>query len=164
MFSFNCPRNWGILNAKWPRWPKWPDVEVKMQSWGVIGQKLLFRWSRDQCLANWEKRLHFSVGLGFGIGLRLGVRAWFGVLIRVRVRIWKWTHGTKAVKVISGTFTKSLAQILSRDISFYEIVATRKGYFNNIIPTITLAINPNLTPTLIPTLTLTQAVKNEMFV
>ena len=62
------------------------------------------------------------------------------------------------------TFTKSLAQILSRDISFCDIVATRKGYFNTITPTVTLAINPTLTPTLIPTLTLTQAVKNEIFV
>ena len=62
------------------------------------------------------------------------------------------------------TFTKSLAQILSRDISFCDIVATRKGYFNTIILTVTLAINPTLTPTLIPTRTLTQAVKNEIFV
>ena len=35
------------------------------------------------------------------------------------------------------TFTKSLAQILSRDISFCDIVATRKGYFNAITLTIT---------------------------
>ena len=63
-----------------------------------------------------------------------------------------------------GTFTKSLAQILSRDISFCDIVATRKGYFNTITLSITLAINPALTPTHIPTLTLTQAVKNETFV
>ena len=62
------------------------------------------------------------------------------------------------------TFTKSLAQILSRDIGFCDIVATRKGYFNTITLTITLAINPTLTPTHIPTLTLTQAVKNETFV
>ena len=64
----------------------------------------------------------------------------------------------------SVTFTKSLAQILSRAISFYDIVATRKGYFNTITLTVTLAINPTLTPTHIPTLTLTQAVKNEIFV
>ena len=62
------------------------------------------------------------------------------------------------------TFTKSLAQILSRDIRFCDIVATRKGYFNTITLTITLAINPTLTLTLIPALTLTQAVKNEIFV
>ena len=62
------------------------------------------------------------------------------------------------------TFTKSLAQILSRNISFCDIVATQKGYFNTITLTITLAINQTLTPTLIPTLTLTQAVKNETFV
>ena len=60
------------------------------------------------------------------------------------------------------TFTKSLAQILSRDISFYDIVATRKGYFNTTTLAITWAINPTLTPTLI--LTLTQDVKNEIFV
>ena len=34
-------------------------------------RKTAFRWSRDQCSANQEKRLHFSVGLGFGIGLGL---------------------------------------------------------------------------------------------
>ena len=62
------------------------------------------------------------------------------------------------------TFTKSLAQILSRDISFYDIVATRKDYFDTITLAITLATNPTLTPTLIITLTLTQAVKNEIFV
>ena len=62
------------------------------------------------------------------------------------------------------TFTKSLAQILSRDISFYDIVATQKGYFNTITLTITLAINSTLTPTLTPTLTLTQAVKSKIFV
>ena len=43
------------------------------------------------------------------------------------------------------TFTKSLAQILSRDISFCDIVATRKDYFNTITLAMTLAINP--TPT-----------------
>ena len=37
-----------------------------------MGEKLLFRWSRDQCSAKGEKRFHFSVGLGFGIGLGLG--------------------------------------------------------------------------------------------
>ena len=37
-----------------------------------MGEKLLFRWSRDQCSAKREKWLHFSVGLGFGIGLGLG--------------------------------------------------------------------------------------------
>ena len=68
------------------------------------------------------------------------------------------------IVVLHLTFTKSLAQILSRDISFYNILATRKGYFDNTTLTITLAINPTLTPTLIPTLTLTQAVKNEIFV
>ena len=38
-----------------------------------MGEKLLFRWSRDQCTAQREKWLHFSVGLGFGIGLDLGL-------------------------------------------------------------------------------------------
>ena len=37
-----------------------------------MGEKLLFRWSRDQCSAKREKWLHTSVGLGFGIGLGLG--------------------------------------------------------------------------------------------
>ena len=61
-------------------------------------------------------------------------------------------------------FAKSLAQILSRDICFYDIVATRKGYFKTITPTITLAIIPTLTPALMPTLTQTRGVENEKFV
>ena len=37
-----------------------------------MGEKLHFRWSRDQCSAKREKWLHYtSVGLGFGIGLGL---------------------------------------------------------------------------------------------
>ena len=36
-----------------------------------MGEKLLFRWSRDQCSAKREKWLHFSLGLGFWIGLGL---------------------------------------------------------------------------------------------
>ena len=36
-----------------------------------MGEKLIFVRSRDQCSAKREKRLHFSVGLGFGIGLGL---------------------------------------------------------------------------------------------
>ena len=37
-----------------------------------MGEKLLFWWSRDQCTAKREKWLHFSLGLGFWIGLGLG--------------------------------------------------------------------------------------------
>ena len=33
---------------------------------------MIFMWSRDQCSAKREKRLHFSVRLGFGMGLGLG--------------------------------------------------------------------------------------------
>ena len=46
-----------------------------------MGEKLLFRWSRDQCSAKREKRFHFSVGLGFGIGLGLGYDSgyWLGL-------------------------------------------------------------------------------------
>ena len=46
-----------------------------------MGEKLLFRWSRDQCSAKREKWLHFSVGLGFGIGLGLGYDSgyWLGL-------------------------------------------------------------------------------------
>ena len=45
-----------------------------------MGEKLIFVWSRDQCSAKREKRLHFSVGLGFGIGLGLGYELgyWIG--------------------------------------------------------------------------------------
>ena len=46
-----------------------------------MGEKLIFVWSRDQCSAKREKRLHFSVGLGFGIGLGLGYDSgyWIGL-------------------------------------------------------------------------------------
>ena len=64
------------------------------------------------------------------------------------------------------TFTKSLAEILSRDTSFYDIVLTERLFQNHFpnpniytwafIPTLTL------TPTQIPTLT--QAVENEVLV
>ena len=64
----------------------------------------------------------------------------------------------------ASTFTKSPAQILSRDIGFYDIVARRKGYFKTITLTLTSAIIPILTPSLISTLTLRQAVENEIFV
>ena len=37
---------------------------VKMQSWGVMGEKPIFIWSRDQCSAKQEKRLHFYSRLG----------------------------------------------------------------------------------------------------
>ena len=50
-----------------------------------MGEKLILMWSRDQFSAKREKRLHFSVGLGFGIGLGLGydlgywLGSWFGL-------------------------------------------------------------------------------------
>ena len=46
-----------------------------------MGEKLHFKWIRDQCPAKREKRLHFSVGLGFGIGLGLGYDSgyWLGL-------------------------------------------------------------------------------------
>ena len=37
-----------------------------------MGEKLHFRWSRDQCSAKRERLLYFLVGLRFGIGLGLG--------------------------------------------------------------------------------------------
>ena len=40
---------------------------IEMQPRGVMGERLPFRWSFDQCLAKREKRLHLSVGLGFEI-------------------------------------------------------------------------------------------------
>ena len=44
------------------------------------------RWSRDQCSAKREKRLHFSVGLGFGIELGLGydLGCWLGLGLGLR--------------------------------------------------------------------------------
>ena len=50
----------------------------------------------------------------------------------------------RARSLVRVTSTKSLAEILSRDVSFCDIVATRKGYFNTITLTMTLAINPTL--------------------
>ena len=44
-----------------------------------MGEKLLLRWSRDQCSAKREKWLHTSVGLGFGIGLGLGYDLGYGL-------------------------------------------------------------------------------------
>ena len=46
-----------------------------------MGEKLIFVWSRDQFSAKREKRLYFSVGLGFGIGLGLGYDSgyWIGL-------------------------------------------------------------------------------------
>ena len=46
-----------------------------------MGEKLLIRWSRDQCSAKREKLLHFLVGLSFGIGLGLGYDSgyWLGL-------------------------------------------------------------------------------------
>ena len=46
-----------------------------------MGEKLILMWSRDQFSAKREKRLHFSVGLGFGIGLGLGYDSgyWLGL-------------------------------------------------------------------------------------
>ena len=59
---------------------------VKMQPWGVMGEKLHFRWSRDQCPAKREKRFHFSVGLGFGSGIRAqGLQKWCHVTAHWRV-------------------------------------------------------------------------------
>ena len=73
-----------------PNYPTWR--RVKMQPWGVMGEKLIFMWSRDQCLAKREKRLHLSVELGFGIGLGF-----------VRLRVYPhlldhWSGGDKMIR------------------------------------------------------------------
>ena len=46
-----------------------------------MGEKLIFMWSRDQCSAKREKKVHYSVRLGFGIGLGLGYDSgyWLGL-------------------------------------------------------------------------------------
>ena len=62
------------------------------------------------------------------------------------------------------TFAKSLAQILSRDFGFYDIVARRKGHCKTLTPTLTLVLIPTLTQTLTPTLTLTHAVDSKISV
>ena len=51
-----------------------------------MGEKLILMWSRDQFSAKREKRLHFSVGLGFGIGLGLGydLGCWLGLGLGLR--------------------------------------------------------------------------------
>ena len=50
-----------------------------------MGEKLLFRWSRDQCLAKREKWLHTSVGLGFGIGLGYDSGYWLELGFGLRI-------------------------------------------------------------------------------
>ena len=69
-----------------------------------MGEKLIFMWSRDQCSTKREKRLHFSVRLGFGMGLGLGYDLCM-VLVRVRVwarvRVWIRNQGTRAAKAMS---------------------------------------------------------------
>ena len=42
------------------------DAFLKTDSESLICEKLLFRWSRDQCSAKQEKRLHVLFGLGIG--------------------------------------------------------------------------------------------------
>ena len=46
-----------------------------------MGEKLIFMRSRDRCSAKREKRLHFSVGSGFGVGLGLRYESgyWLGL-------------------------------------------------------------------------------------
>ena len=44
-----------------------------------MGEKLIFAWSCDQFSAKQDKRLHFSVGLGFGIGLGCDSGYWIGL-------------------------------------------------------------------------------------
>ena len=46
-----------------------------------MGEKLLFRWTRDQCSAEREKLFHFSVGLGFGIRLGLGYNSGYWLVL-----------------------------------------------------------------------------------
>ena len=55
-----------------PNHPTWR--RVKMQPWEVIGEKLIFVWSRDQCSAKRMKKPYFSVWLG----LLLGLGQWYG--------------------------------------------------------------------------------------
>ena len=50
-----------------------------------MGEKLLFRWSRDQCSAKQGLRCHLLVGLGFVLGLGFGgLGSEFGFDIRVQ--------------------------------------------------------------------------------
>ena len=51
---------------------------VKMQPWGVIGEKLLFRWTTDQYSAKRGKMASF---LGQG-------RVWPWDQVRVKVEFW----------------------------------------------------------------------------
>ena len=104
---------WGLIPTYFltliPNHPAWR--RVKMQPWGVMGEKLILMWSRDQFSAKREKRFHFSVGLGFGIGLGLGYDSgyWlglgfglgsgFGPEIRAQ-GLQKWCHVTAHWRVI----------------------------------------------------------------
>ena len=45
-----------------------------------MGEKLLFRWSCDQCSAKREKKVLFlGRGFGIGLGLRYDSEYWFGL-------------------------------------------------------------------------------------
>ena len=59
---------------------------MKMQPGEVIGEKLLYRWSRDWCLAERKTKFHFSVGLGLDLGYDFGYLLRFGSEIRVQGR------------------------------------------------------------------------------
>ena len=67
--------------------------------------------------------------------------------------------GSLTISVWYSTLDNSLAKISSRDTGFYDAVVKRKNHFTS---TLTLAFIPTLTPTQTPTLTLNQAVKNEI--
>ena len=70
-----------------------------------MGEKLIFMWSRDQCSAKRDKRLRFSVGLGFGIGLELGydLGYWLGLGFGSEIKaqgLQEWCHVTAHWRVI----------------------------------------------------------------
>ena len=46
-----------------------------------MGEKLIYRWSRDQCSAKRGKKVHFWARLGLGIGLGAGYDSgyWLGL-------------------------------------------------------------------------------------
>ena len=78
LFDFEYLRYWKKISTYFlkliPNHPAWR--KVKMQPWEVMGEKLVFIRSRDQCSAKRKRRFHLPVRWGIGLGYDL--RYWLG--------------------------------------------------------------------------------------
>ena len=73
LFDFEYLRYWKKISTYFlkliPNHPAWR--KVKMQPWEVMGEKLVFIRSRDQCSAKRKRRFHLPVRWGIGLGYDL---------------------------------------------------------------------------------------------